>query len=229
MSPLDSLSYRVNARPGRCRLAIVTGLVLFVVPTVSRAQVPAPLAEPVIGVEEVWQLVLVEPDGGVYSPQFTTVMSPTGDLDSFYVQVSWNYREFPDFTPGGYQVQAWNDDQLLRLRDDPEDVFNDQLEVTVWTQTMATFGCGIAFAVFDGQSTSWGLFGGPDTVVSDNIAMWNLDNYSPDVSVRNTCITYGANRVALLMIAEVRYYGPESGLLYVDTTPRVAYAMDQGQ
>lgn len=227
MSPSEVRLHRWKVSKSRACLMIGASLVILAFPVAAEAQLPVPLAEPVTGVEEVWQLVLVEPDGEVYSPQFTTVMSPTGNLGSFYVQVSWNYREFPDFVPGGYQVQAWNNDALVGVRDDPEDVFNDHLEVTVWTQTMATTCSGVAFAVFDGQSTTWGLFGGPETIVGDNIAIANLDGYSPDVSVRNSRITFGANRVALLMIQEVRYYGSDTGLLYVDTTPRVAYALDQ--
>jgi hypothetical protein len=50
----------------------------------------------------------------------------------------------------------------------------------------------------------------------------NLDYYTPQVSTENSWITYGANRVDLLGINEVRYYGA-SGLLYVDSAPKVVY------
>lgn len=228
MSPIESRFRVLNSPSGRLGLTLVSALALLAFPAAATAQVPLPLAEPVTGVEEVWQLVLIEPDGGLYSPQFTTVMSPTGDLDTFYVQVSWNYREFPDFVPGGYQVQGWSSEALVRTRNDARDIFMDDTETTRWVQVMAVSNSSVGFAIFDGVSTTWGLFGGQDTVIHDQVGIASLDNYSPEVSVRNSCITYGANRVALLMITEVRYYGDNSGLLYVDTTPRVAYAMNQG-
>ena len=77
---------------------------------------PAVWAAPagtVIRVEEDWVLVLNQPNDMVTAPQFHTVMSPFGSLDAVFAQVTWNYRELPDFTAGGLQMQAWNGNSFI--------------------------------------------------------------------------------------------------------------------
>src|SRR5579864_5748369 len=67
-------------------------------------------------IEEDWELVIATPDLVAAGPQITTSMSPSADLTSSpFVAFDLNYREYPDFTPGGMQVQVWSAKQLVGM------------------------------------------------------------------------------------------------------------------
>lgn len=202
---------------GRCPWRAAILVVLFLTTTTV-----AQFAEPVMWVEEDWELVLMEPDGDLLAPQFHTVMSPFNNLDSHYAQVTWNYWEVPQFAPGGFQVQGWDHGEVVRLKDLGSEKFNVNAETVTWTQALASMSGEMWFAILAGQSVTWGSFGGLGTVIGGMTGVWDLNDYSPDVSVANSWVTYGANRVSSLKITEVRYYS-ETDLLYTDTTPRVVY------
>ncbi len=177
-------------------------------------------------VEEDWMVWVYEPDGNLYAPQFHTVMSPVPGLDSYYFQVTWNYHELPNFWPGGFQVQGWRGEEQLAVQDVDRAELSSWAETIRWTQVMETNGNQIAFSVMNGSSTSWGTFGHPDTTIVQDGSVSNLDQYSPDESVANSWITYGQNRVIVLMISEVRYYS-EGTLVKTDDTPRYLYVNGQ--
>jgi hypothetical protein len=177
----------------------------------------------VIRVEEDWTLVLNDPNGDVDSPQFHTTMAPTDNLDSYYAQVLWNYRETPDYRSGGVQLQSWYEEDLLRRKSIEYGQLSTTAETITWTQGLDTDGATLSFDVTNGQSTTWGPFG-RDMRISSDSGLTDLSGYSPDTSVENACITYGSNRVDLLVITEVRRYGRD-GLLSVDSTPRVVYEL----
>ena len=183
-------------------------------------------AQQVVRVEEDWVLVLNQPNDSVISPQVHTAMAPAGNLDGFYAQVVWKYREIPNFTAGGLQLQLCNAQEVVQFKNDREDPLSTAAETIRWTQVLETSGGVLRFSIVNGQSVTWGNFGsglqlasagGPD----------DLSGYSPQVSVQNSCITYGANRVNVLGIAQVRYYGP-GGLIYADQSPRAVYESASG-
>jgi hypothetical protein len=184
-----------------------------------------PFTEPIIHVEEDWMLVLNEPDGNVDSPQFDTVMSPFQDVDSFFAQVLWNYRETPDFTSGGVQLQSYEGERLIRRKSMEFGQLSTTAETITWTQGLITDGVTLSFEVTNGQSITWGAFG-KDMSISSDANLPDLSAYSPDVSAQQSCITYGSNRVNEMVITQVRYYGA-TGLLGVDNTPRVVFQLDQ--
>lgn len=214
------------------RVAVIVALLVFLlVPSqIARAQDQGVGSEPVVRVEEDWGLVLNEPDDALASPQFHTVMSPTANLDAVYAQVLWNYREVPDFMPGGLELQMWDSEQLLQHKSGREDPLSRSAEVIRWTQVLEVTGEGLSFSIQDGQSTSWGSFG-PGLVLTVPGGPADLNGYSPDVSVQNACITYGANRVSILALGCVRYYGQDSRLIAMDTNPRIVHSFvdDPGQ
>lgn len=179
-------------------------------------------ADPVVRVEEDWQLVLNEPDDAMTSPQFHTVMSPLSNIDTSYAQVLWNYREVPDFVAGGLQLQGWNGEQMVNSKTVRITPLSTSAETIRWTQVLEIVWGELFFDIINGQSTTWGLFG-KDMRLQQYGTVPNLNAYSPQVSVNNSCITYGSNRVTQLVITEVRYYGPW-GLLYTDSTPKTVYA-----
>ena len=84
---------------GNHRLMVVIWVVVILALAIPTAAADQP-QDPVVRVEQDWRLVLNEPDNAVLAPQFHTVMSPFGHLDSFYAQVTWNYQELPDFDEG---------------------------------------------------------------------------------------------------------------------------------
>ncbi|MFH1109138.1 MAG: hypothetical protein V1790_08100 [Planctomycetota bacterium] len=214
---------------GSAALGLTAGALFFAFSAGSPAPAaeggPGPFAEPVIRVEEDWKLDLNQPDGSVDSPQFHTIMSPYTDVDSFYAQVLWNYRETPDFTAGGVQLQSYAGESLIRRRSMEFGQLSTSAETITWTQSLTTDGVALSFEVTNGQSTTWGTFG-TNMRISSDANLPDLSGYSPDVSAQESCVTYGGNRVDLLVITEVRYYGV-SGLLGVDNTPRVVFQLDQ--
>jgi hypothetical protein len=202
-------------------LAVVAALVVLAGP----GHVPAEegQSEPVLRVEEDWLLWVGQPSGPIYSPQFHTVMSPFGHTDSYFFQVTWNYRELPEFMPGGFQVQSWNDDVDLDTQNINSNELSRNAEVITWTQVLETNGTQLGFSVTDGMSSSWGQFGHPDTTIVHDGSLQDLSGYSTDTTVANSWITFGQNRVNLLKITAVRYYGADGQPLWEDTTDRVVY------
>jgi len=184
-------------------------------------------AEPVIRIEEDWQLVLNEPDNNVDSPQFHTVMSPQGDIDSYYAQVLWNYRETPEFVSGGVQLHSYNGDTQLRRRTVEYPQLNTTAETITWTQALTLEASWVTFEVINGQSTTWGTFG-RDMNIPLDASLGDLSSYTTDASVQNACVTYGSNRVDQLLITQVRRYGA-SGLLSVDNVPKIVFQYEDGQ
>lgn len=178
--------------------------------------------DPILRVEEDWQVVLNEPGSAVNAPQFHTLMSPVSDTDSVYAQVTWNYREIPDAAAGGAQIQAWNGEHVLQLKDRVSNQLSTEAETISWTQRLETNGSLLRFRVVNGHSVTWGAFGGSEWNVEGSATFADLNGYSTDVSATNAGITYGSNRIDSLIITEVRYYGA-NGLISTDTNPRVIF------
>lgn len=202
-------------------ILVLAAAVVLIGPGALPADESAP-SEPIIRVEEDWLLWVGEPSDATYSPQFHTVMSPVGDMDSFYFQVTWNYRELPDFVPGGFQVQSWNGETHLENQNVNSSELSRNAELITWTQVLETNGSQIGFSVINGRSITWGTFGHPETTIIHDGTLRNLNNYSPEASRANSWISFGENRVQKLVIRRVRYY-TASGLVQTDDVSRVVY------
>lgn len=199
---------------------LVAGGAILLVPTL-----PSPAAEasqePIVRVEEDWQLVLNEPNDLADSPQFHTAMSPYGDLNSVYLQATWNYWEVPDFQAGGLQLQAWNVDECAFSKSFLDyKQFSTNAETVSWTQVLDLKDAVVTFEIINGTSVTWGNFGGGSMKVQGELYPADLNAYDPEVSRASSLISYGANRVSNLAITEVRYYGKD-GLLWKDTQQRI--------
>ena len=218
---------RVPTRLG-CKFSLICVGTAALVSALSAPSVSDTMfIEPVIQVEEDWQLVLNEPDDGLTTPQFHTAMSPFGHTDSLFAQVTWNYREIPDFSAGGLQMQGWHEDGVLTDRSFAYGALSRVAETVGWTQTLTADGTMGSFSITNGYSNTWSTFGYPaqNMKLHGVVNVSNLDGYNPDVSVENSGVTFGSNRVRSLRITEVRYYGA-SGLLAVDETPRVVFQLE---
>ena len=146
--------------------------------------------------------MLNEPNGNVDSPQFHTVMTPFDHLGSNYAQVLWNYREMPDFRSGGVQLQSCAGETLMRRKSIEFGQLSTTAETITWTQGLTTDGAALSFDVDNGVSTTWGTFG-RDMRIDEEANLPDLNGYCTDASVDNACITYGSNRVDLLVITQV--------------------------
>lgn len=202
-------------------------LLAFAVVVCLPARMLAPAAAggagpPIVRVEEDWRLVLTEPEAEVNAPQFHTVMSPTTDANREYAQVRWNYRELPDFFSGGLQLEAWDGEVALDKWAVEETPLSRDAETITWTQRLELQNQRLRFTIINGHSLSWGEFGGEHVSLYIASGVTNLNDYSSDVSRHNSCVTFGGNRVSVLMITQVRRYGPE-GLVSVDNTPIVVF------
>jgi hypothetical protein len=179
----------------------------------------APVSDPVVRIEEDWELELNDPDNESTAPQFHTVMSPVSNLDSFYAQTLWNYRETPEFASGGVQLHSYQGENLIRKRSIESGALSTSAETITWTQALATDGTTLTFSVENGVSQTWGEFG-RDMNISSTANLALLNGYSPETSVANSCVTFGANRVQHIKIKRVRYYGADGVLLHTDNTER---------
>jgi hypothetical protein len=170
-------------------------------------------------IEEDWVMVLNEPASATVSPQFHTYMATSGQADAYFCQITWNYWGEPAFEPGGLQIQAWNNDTLLAERAFGSEQLSSTAETVTWTQAMETGTGTLKFAVVNGLSNTWGTFGGKYLTLSGLANVPDLNTYDPEESVKNSCVTFGSNRVQQLTLAEVRYYNGTE-LLFVDSAPR---------
>jgi len=215
---------RTRKLAGLATLTLTAGVVTVVLGPSAFVVAADPEPTTVVRVEEDWQLVLIEPDNVAESPQFHTIMAPSTRLDYVYLQSTWNYHESPDYMPGGLQLQAWRGDDCVFAEGYlPSQRLSTQGETITWTQALSTDGHFLRFEILNGNSSTWGTFGGSTMRLVGNIQVPNLNGYTPEMSVENSGVTYGTNRVIVLAITGVRYYGSE-GLLYEDYTPRVVVA-----
>jgi hypothetical protein len=183
------------------------------------AQSPAVVPDQV---EEDWQLVIGTPDLVGVGPQITTSMSPVSDDSTPFAAFDLNYREYPSFQNGGMQIQVWSGKNVLNTSSNGTDQFATAGETVTWTQRLSLGEGGtVSYRVLNGQSTTWGTFGGNGNHLTVNYSttLGDLSGYSPDTSVANSGASWESNLVTQLTLVQVRYY--KSGqLIAVDTTPR---------
>ena len=178
-------------------------------------------------IEEDWVLVVGEPDPDLDAPQVSVGMSPLADFDSAYVVFNINHRSQPTYVPGGLQLQVWNNSVPLLSDDDPDDeVMSQAGETVTWTQQMTLSNGTFTVAIVNGNSQTWGTFGGDGRLLASLAASFgNLNAYSPNVSVSNSGVSFAPNRVQSLTLNCVRYYTSD-GQVIQDNQPRVVALND---
>jgi hypothetical protein len=184
-------------------------------------------AADVARVEEDWQLVVNQPDAGLNGPQVTCVISPSTS-DQGYCAFDINYRTQPNYSAGGLQMHVWNPYAPIVVSNFPASAVMQTADETVtWTQTMSLSEGVLTFLVVDGQSTTWGTFGGTnDESVSVNTTANNLNNYDPNVSLDNSGVSFASNLVTSLTLTAVRWYAADGTLIQEVTTPQVVHPQD---
>jgi hypothetical protein len=179
----------------------------------------------VVRVEEDWELVVATPDANSAAPQVTCVISPTPDVDSLHAAFELNHHSQPEFTPGGLQLQVWNDETLMTAASAPtESVLSNHHETIRWTQAMQLGEGGLTFEIIAGSSITWGDFGEGEALrASSATSLTNLNGYRPTTSVEQSGIGYAANRVVTLSLKRVRVT-LQDGTVLEDATERVVHA-----
>jgi len=216
---MPSRFHVISGRAVRIGAAVGLGCVLMLTDVTGASDFAS---TPIMRVDQDWEAVLIEPGPDTCAPQFHTVMSPFDSLEALALQADWNFREDPEFIPGGLQLLAFAGEDVVAARSLREDPLSTVAETITWTQRMATTGSWLRFEIV-GNSTSWGAFGGSDTRLWGTTGVANLNAYRTDLSVGKSWVSYGANRVQLLRIREVRFYDGNNNLLSRDTTSHVVY------
>jgi len=182
----------------------------------------------VVRVEEDWKMVLGEPEPQSVAPQVTCVISPFNNVDSWYAAFTLNYRGLPNFSPGGLQLQVWDNEMSLLVKDFPDtSVLSQTGETVTWPQSMELKGGWLTFGIPNGRSATWGNFGDQDVLKAGvNTTLSNLNNYSPTVSVKNSGIGFASNRVKSLVLVQIRLT-LSTGDILVDKAQKIVYQQDQ--
>jgi hypothetical protein len=177
----------------------------------------------VVRVEENWKMVVNNPDPESTAPQVTCVISPVNNVEWLYGAFTLNHRGLPDFSPGGLQLQVWNNETPLYINNSNTSVMATVGETVTWTQSMELKDGQLIFKIADGKSTTWGDFGGENDLqagVRTNLP--DLNNYNPAVSVKNSGIGFASNRVSSLVIEHVKFT-LSTGVIVEDNTEKTIY------
>lgn len=163
--------------------------------------------EGIVMIEESWQLTLGQPDIAADAPQVTMVMSPRSTLEGTHFIFELNHKTQPSYSAGGMQVQAWRGSTLREYKTGPKgEQLSQPNDVISWTQRMTKVEGGIQFEVVDGSSTNWGEFGNQGVLkIVATTGLWNLSDYRPSVSLEDSGVGFGGNRVSSLQLMRLRW------------------------
>ena len=165
----------------------------------------ATTAVDIVRVEEDWEVVVGTPDLESVSPQITCAMSPTQGDDGNYASFELNHQSQPGYAAGGLHLHAWDGDYLIGSQHEHSSAcLAESGETIQWTQAMSVGDGLLTYEVLNGQSETWGSFGGASLRVQQSTSLADLNDYSVTASLVNSGVGYGANRVVALKLLRVR-------------------------
>jgi len=208
----------------RMRRIVVQGGRLSAAVCICLALSGAASAE-VVRIEEDWRVEITAPEPLDHAPQIVNVISPLSSLDWTHAVFEINHATLPEYYEGGMQLQRWFGEYVLDYRNAPgTDLLNTDNETITYTIRMKVGEGKLQFEVVDGNSETWGTFGGEgylkhseDTIITD------LDNYNPATSVGNSRIGFASHRVKKFVRTQVRYYDADNALVATDETEHVVH------
>lgn len=157
----------------------------------------------ILEIEEHWELVIGEPDAPVSAPQATMVMSPSGDLEGQYFLFTINYRNLPNYEPGGLQVQLWHGDEAVATDSFGASALDQTNDTIQWVEHLKVEDGTLTFGV-DGSSLAWGSFGGGESLsLSTPTSLTSLNGYRPAISIGESQVGYAGNRVQHLTLTKL--------------------------
>ncbi len=209
----------------RTLLTALVGLAWLFLPGHGRSAA-TDILPTVVRVEEDWQLVVGQPNAQVASPQVATQMKRDPNALRFY-NLHLNACDLPSLSLGGMQLQVWRDTtNLANKTGDNNAILGTPNEQITWTQYLKQDAGQLKFGISAAASQTWGDFSGLEVTAPGTST--SLDNYSADYSVKNSGVTFGANRVMVFKLTAVRKYYSD-GTSTTDSTERVVYAAPQPQ
>ena len=206
-------------------LGLVTSVVA-VIATQGLNELRADDGPRVVRIEETWELQLAEPDSNNTAPQVTCCFSPLRNLSSLHATFELNHLATPEFSPGGLHLHAFNGDQRLGSQHEGTGSLRTTGEVVRWKQVMTLNNGELAFEIIDGSSTTWGSFGGNQSLrIAVPTSLTSLNSYSPSVSVSQSGIGFAGNRVSRLHMTHCKAI-TSSGLVLEDSTDRTVHTLE---
>jgi hypothetical protein len=188
-------------RPARFVLSAVCVFPLLVIGSTTSAD-----DTDVVLIEEHWELHVGGPDASRSAPQVSMIMSPTDTLSGDFFVVSLNHWSYPNFVAGGYQVQRWHGGECV---DADNGYKTSQLhhdgEVITWVQRLSLDDGVLKFTLLNGDSDTWGHFGGAGLNVQLATNLTKLNGYRPGISIDQSGIGYAGNRVSSLTLKKIRW------------------------
>ena len=173
----------------------------------------------VISVEEHWELRISQPDTERSAPQTTMVMSPTGSVGGDHFLFTINHSTVPKYAPGGMQVQHWVGGKLIQNRATRDGVALEHSEEVVhWVQRISLHDGQLKFQVLNGESETWGTFGGDGLSLSLDTTLTALNSYRPAVSLTESQVGYAENRVVSLVLTKLVWV-TEDGQVHEQNAP----------
>jgi hypothetical protein len=169
-------------------------------------------------VEEDWEIVVNEPASNTNAPQLINTISPTWHNQGQYAIFEVNHITQPVYEQGGWQLQRWYGDIYRTARTStPAAVLSTPGETITYTLALSVTSGVLKYELLNGQSQSWGAFGGPNENLSVASLYSNLNGYSTSLSVNNAKVGFASHRVARFALKEVRWYSGGS-LVQTDST-----------
>jgi hypothetical protein len=169
-------------------------------------------------IEEDWEIVINEPDARTVAPQLVNVISSTWHTSSQHAVFEVNHATQPSFAQGGWQLQRWYGDLYRAARtSNPATVLSTPGETVRYTLAMEVKEGYLKFTLLNGNSLTWGDFGGPSESLSVSSLVSNLNGYRKSLSVDNAHVGFAAHKVNRFTLKEVRYYSGGT-LVQQDTT-----------
>lgn len=178
---------------------------------------------PIFQVQEDWQLVVNAPDSALDAPQITTVISPD-NMVTAYCAFDINFHSQPSYSAGGLQMHIWDPaTPIIYSNLQHSGNLVNSGETITWTTQMSLDQSGnLSFHVLNGQSVTWGKFGGTgySTVTYSGTTLANLNGYDPSVTLNNSGVGFASNLVTNLTLLAARAYDVNGNLVWSETTPQ---------
>jgi hypothetical protein len=187
----------------------------------------------IVKIEEDWLLDIANPDPDADCPQVVTVFGPSDPDSGTHANFELNHGTQPEFAEGGMQLQAWYGEYLIGYHSQfaPAE-FNQAIERLTFTTQIRVRDNMLKLAILNGQSLTWGPFGGSSNLRID-MSTWrnDLNDWNSQYSIANSRVSYGANRVNKFLRTEIRYYTRDNSgqyqLVYTDETDTYIHRLDE--
>lgn len=161
----------------------------------------------IVLIEEQWRLEIGEPDVDLCAPQVSMAFSATGGLEGEFFVFTLNHWGEPEFSPGGLQLQRWCDGGCVStVQARPNSLLDHDNDVIRWTQRVSLSQGNLKFEIRDGQSQTWNNFGQGDQLAFEHpTSLTRLNTYKPAVSLEESGIGFGGNRVGGLVLERIHW------------------------